>query len=145
MRFLLEPHKEVSTRSGRRFAKAGQGDEIIGVAPCTDKDLVAVVTRKTNALVCKVNEINELAGPGRGVTVIKCADDDQVMGFLCSSKKDASLTIETTKGRTLDLSLSKYGVTSRAGRGREMSKKDEVKTVRRELEVITIPEEKKQK
>ncbi len=137
--------EKVEVEKGAASATAGPGDEIIGVAPCTDKDLVAVITRKTNALVCRVTEINELAGPGRGVTVIKCADDDQVMGFVCSAKKEAALSIETAKGRTLELSLAKYGVTSRGGRGREMSKKDEVKSVRRELEVITIPEDKKQK
>jgi DNA gyrase subunit A len=145
MRFSLDIHKEVSTRSGRRFAKAGTGDEIIGVAPCTEKDLLAVITKKTNALVCKVNEINELAGPGRGVTVIKTADDDAVMAFLCTSRKDAELLIETEKGKSLKLTPGRYEVTSRAGKGREMSKKDTVKSVSRPFEFIAIPEDKKGK
>jgi DNA gyrase subunit A len=143
LRFSLEAHKEVSTRSGRRFAKPPAGDEIIGVAGCTEKDLLAVVTKKTNALVCKVNEVNELAGPGRGVTVIKTADDDQVMAFLCTSKKDAELVLETTKGKTLKLSPGKYGVTGRGGKGREMSKKDTVKSVARALEIVALPEAEK--
>jgi DNA gyrase subunit A len=145
MRFSLEPHKEVSTRSGRRFAKAGKDDQIIGVAPCTEKDLLAVVTQKTNALVCKVAEVNELAGPGRGVTVIKTADDDGVVAFLCTTKKDKIITIETQKGRTLKLSVDAYEVTGRGGKGREMSKKDTVKSVSRELEVLTVPEAKSDK
>ncbi len=140
LRFALDPHKDVSTRSGRRFARPGQGDEIIGVAPCTEKDLLAVVTRKTNALVCKVAEVNELAGPGRGVTVIKTADDDQVLGFVCSAKKDAGLKLETAKGKALELTLGRYEVTSRGGKGREMSKKDEVKSIHRPLEVLALPE-----
>jgi DNA gyrase subunit A len=146
MRFSLEPHTEVSTRSGRRFAKAGPGDEIIGVAPCTPKDLLAVVTKKTNALVCKVEEVNELAGPGRGVTVIKVAEGDQVMAFLCTSVKGAAITLETEKGKTLSLTPGRYEVTSRGGKGREMSKKDSVKSISRPLEVVTLPEpEKKEK
>ncbi|MGV3625162.1 MAG: DNA gyrase/topoisomerase IV subunit A [Archangium sp.] len=145
MRFNLEAFKAQSTRSGRRFAKAGQGDEIIGVAPCTAKDLLAVVTKNTNALVCKVDEVNELAGPGRGVTVIKTADDDQVMAFLCTSKKDAELTIETAKGRSLKLTPVRYEVTSRGGKGREMSKKDTVKSISRPLEFVTLPESAKEK
>ncbi len=143
LRCSLDPHKEVSTRSGRRFAKTGEGDEIIGVTPCSPKDLLAVVTKKTNALVCKVEEVNELAGPGRGVTVIKTAEDDEVMAFLCTSKKDATLTLETQKGRTLTLSPGKYEVTGRGGKGREMSKKDQVKSITRPLEIITVPEDKK--
>ncbi len=145
MRFSLEAFKEQSTRSGRRFAKAGQGDEIIGVSPCTEKDLLAVVTRKTNALVCKVNEVNELAGPGRGVTVIKTADDDQVMAFLCTSKKDAEIEFETTKGRTLKLTPVRYEVTGRGGKGREMSKKDAIKSLKPRLELVLLPEAPKEK
>ncbi|PZR07914.1 MAG: DNA topoisomerase [Archangium gephyra] len=145
MRFNLDAFKEQSTRSGRRFAKAGQGDEIIGVSACTPKDLLAVVTKNTNALVCKVEEVNELAGPGRGVTVIKTADDDQVMAFLCTSKKDAELTIETAKGKTLKLTPVRYEVTSRGGKGREMSKKDTVKSISRPLEFVTLPESAKEK
>src|SRR3954452_21572492 len=74
LRFALAQHLEVSTRAGRRYAKPGEGDELIGTVPAADKDLLAVVTRSTLALVCKVNEVNELAGPGRGVTVIKTSD-----------------------------------------------------------------------
>jgi DNA gyrase subunit A len=140
LRFNVAAHSEVSTRSGRRFAKCAEGDEIIGVAACTEKDLLAVVTKKTNALVCKVAEVNELAGPGRGVTVIKTAEGDEVMAFLCTSRKDAVLTLETDKGRTLTLTPVKYEVTSRGGKGREMSKKDAVKSVTRPLEVVALPE-----
>jgi DNA gyrase subunit A len=140
LRFALESHLEVSTRSGRRFAKCAEGDEIIGVAPCTEKDVLAVVTQKTNALVCKVSEVNELGGPGRGVTVIKVDDGDEVVAFACTSKKDAELSFETTKGRTLKFAPSKYEVTGRGGKGRELSKKDEIKTVVRELQLVSIPD-----
>ena len=79
-------------------------------------------------------------GPGRGVTVIKTADDDQVMAFLCTSKKDAEILLETAKGKTLKLSPGRYEVTGRGGKGREMSKKDEIKTVTRALELVLLPE-----
>ncbi len=140
LRFALEAHKEASTRSGRRYARPPKGDEIIGVMPVAEKDLVAVVTEKTFALVCKAAEINELAGAGKGVTVIKVAADDAVVAFLASTRKDAKITLETIKGRTLELSPGRYEVTSRAGKGREMSKKDKVKSVKRELNWVQLPE-----
>ncbi len=140
LRFALEQHKEVSTRAGRRYARPPTGDEIIGVMPVNEKDLLAVVTEKTFALVCKTAEVNELAGAGKGVTVIKVAADDAVVAFLCSAKKDAKITLETVKGKTLELSPGRYEVTSRAGKGREMSKKDKVKSVKRELVWITLPQ-----
>ncbi len=143
LRFALAPHTEVSTRAGRRYARHGEGDELIGVQPTGPKDFLAVVTAKTNALVCKVNEVNELSGPGRGVTVIKVADDDRVVAFLSTADKKASVSLETQKGRKLELSPGKYEVTARGGKGREMSKKDSVKTVNQGVIWEHLPEEKK--
>ncbi|MBZ4417138.1 DNA topoisomerase (ATP-hydrolyzing) subunit A [Myxococcus sp. RHSTA-1-4] len=144
MRFLLEPHLEVSTRAGRRYAKTGEGDEIIGVQPVGEKDLLAVLSKKTNALVCKVAEVNELAGPGKGVTVLKLDEGDQVVDFLAvpPSNKDAKLEFETQKGRKLHLSPAKYEVTGRGGKGHEMSKKDAVEDVVRPIVFIPLPEKK---
>ncbi|MGA9524858.1 MAG: DNA topoisomerase IV subunit A [Myxococcaceae bacterium] len=143
LRFGLALHTEVSTRAGRRYARPAEGDELIGVKPAGPKDFLALVTLKTNALVCKVAEVNELSGPGRGVTVIKVADDDRVVAFLCSPEKKASLSMETLKGRNLELSAGKYEVAARGGKGREMAKKDSVKTVNQGLIWERLPEEKK--
>src|SRR5690349_7848856 len=70
MRVSLEPHRELSTRAGRRFAKPADGDEIVGVVRVVEaKDVVCVVTSDARALICKADELPELANPGRGVTV----------------------------------------------------------------------------
>ena len=75
------PHRELSTRAGRRFAKPAEGDEIVGVALAGDKDVVCVVTSDARALLCKADEMPELANPGRGVTVIKAGRRRAVVGF----------------------------------------------------------------
>jgi DNA gyrase subunit A len=146
MRFPLAPHLEISTRAGRRYAKTGEGDEIVGVQPVEDKDLVAVLTERTAALVCKVAEINELAGPGKGVSVMKVEDGDRVVDFLVTypSNKEAGITFETQKGRKLTLHPARYGVTGRGGKGHEMSRKDVVKEVLRAPLYIPLPEQKKE-
>ncbi len=146
LRFALEGHTEVSTRSGRRYAKTGEGDEIIGVQPVGDKDLVAVLTQKTSALVCKVQEINELQGPGKGVMVLRVEDSDRVVDFLAVApgQKDKAIEYETQKGRKLSLHPAKYEVTSRGGKGHEMSRKDAVKEVLRPVTFIPLPEQKKE-
>jgi DNA gyrase subunit A len=145
LRFSLEGHTEVSTRSGRRYAKTGEGDEIIGVQRVGEKDLVAVLTERTNALVCKVNEVNELQGPGKGVMVIKVEDNDRVVEFLAvpPGTKDRAIEYETQKGRKLSLNPAKYEVTSRGGKGHEMSRKDAVKEVVRPITFLPLPEAKK--
>jgi DNA gyrase subunit A len=142
LRFALAPHLEASTRAGRRYARPGKEDELIGVAPASPRDLLAVVTQKARALVCKVSEVNELSGPGRGVTVIKVEKDDRVLAFLCTAKKDAALELETSKGRKLILSPERYEVSTRGGRGREMAKKETVKLLATPLTWTPLPEKK---
>ncbi len=145
LRFALDGHTEVSTRSGRRYAKTGEGDEIIGVQRVGEKDLVAVLTEKTSALVCKVNEVNELQGPGKGVMVIKVEENDRVVDFLAvpPGTKDRAIEYETQKGRKLTLNPARYEVTGRGGKGHEMSRKDAVKEVVRPITFIPLPEAKK--
>jgi DNA gyrase subunit A len=55
-RFNLDPHRELSTRAGRRFAKLAEGDEVVGVLPVDPKDLLCVVTGDARALVCHAEE-----------------------------------------------------------------------------------------
>jgi DNA gyrase subunit A len=105
---------------------------------------VTVLTSKTNVLVCKAAELNELSGPGRGVTVIKLDPGDHVADFMVTAPTDkqAALSFETAKGRTLAASPSKYGVSARGGKGHEMSKKDSVKELKHTLTFIPLPEKK---
>src|SRR5256714_6213037 len=142
LRFPLAPHTELSTRAGRRYAKPGKDDELIGVAPAEDRDLLAVVTQSSHALVCKVKEVNELAGPGRGVTVIKVPAGDQVIAFLCTTDKGQSIELESSKGKKVSLGVKTYEVAARGGKGREMVKKDKVKVVQRQIAFVPLPEAK---
>ena len=127
LRFALEPHAEISTRAGRRFAKPAKDDELLGVVPVAERDRLAVVTEQAHMLVTKANEVNELAGPGRGVTVIKVADDDKVVAFLVTSKRDAAVPLETSKGRKLELAAFGHDPAARGGRGHQLVKRDTVK------------------
>src|SRR5207302_1029421 len=117
--FALAPHAELSTRAGRRFSRPAKEDEIIGVVPVGDRDRLAVVTEKSHWLIVKANEINELAGPGRGVTVLKTSADDKVVAFLNSSHRDAAIQLESSKGRKLELTVFGHDPASRGGHGRQ--------------------------
>ena len=140
LRFPLAPHTELSTRAGRRYARPGKDDELIGVAPAEDRDLLAVVTQSSHALICKVKEVNELAGPGRGVTVIKVPAADQVIAFLCTTDKAQSIELESSKGKKVSLGVKTYELAARGGKGREMVKKDKVKVVQRQIAFVPLPE-----
>ncbi|HVR62897.1 MAG TPA: DNA topoisomerase IV subunit A [Polyangia bacterium] len=131
MRFGLDPHREISTRAGRRFARVAEGDEVVGIGLCREtKDVVCVVTTHARALICAVGELPELANPGRGVTVIKVADDDSVAGVGIGRAKDKDVIIvELDSGKKIPVGPGRYDVTGRGGRGHQLARKAEVTRV----------------
>ena len=121
MRFGLEPFVEPSTRSGRRFAKAADGAEFVGVAKVGGGEVLIAATREARAILTKVDEVNFLSGPGRGVILIKLSSDsDRVLGFIASTGDRDLLTVETSRGAEQTISTAKYEVTGRGGKGREL-------------------------
>jgi DNA gyrase subunit A len=136
LRFSLDQFVDVSTRSGRKFARVGQGAEVVGVSVVRGGEVLIVATRQARALLCKVDEVNFLSGPGRGVILIKLGkDEDKVLGFVASTGDRDLLTVETTRGAAQTISTAKYGLTSRGGRGRELLQRGEFTRV-----LPTVPE-----
>jgi DNA gyrase subunit A len=120
MRFSLQPFVEASTRSGRRFARTAGEAEIVNVGITTGEETVIAATSNARAMLAKADEINFLSGPGRGVILIKVAADDKVIGAIVSSGDRDLLTVETTRGGEQTISTTKYEVTGRGGKGKEL-------------------------
>ena len=120
MRFSLQPFVEASTRSGRRFARTAGEAEIVNVGITTGEETVIAATSNARAMLAKAEEINFLSGPGRGVILIKVAADDKVIGAIVSSGDRDLLTVETTRGGEQTISTTKYEVTGRGGKGKEL-------------------------
>ena len=121
LRFNLEPFVEPSTRSGRRYARPAEGAEVTGVEAVTGREILIVATAEARGLLCRADEVNYLAGPGRGVILIKLvSDEDRVLGFIASTGDRDLLTVETSRGAEQTLSTTKYEVTGRGGKGREL-------------------------
>jgi len=135
-RFNLDPHREMSTRAGRRFAKLAEGDEVVGVLPVAPKDILCVVTGDARALVCDADEAAELANPGRGVTMIKVDDEDDVLGFALGKRKDNEVLVaELESGKKIPVGPGRYQVTARGGRGHALARKAKVVRVHIPVEV----------
>ena len=130
LRFNLDPHRELSTRAGRRFAKPAEGDEIVGVFVAEPKDIVTVVTARARALLCRVDELPELANPGRGVILIKVDAEDVVLAFFVGPRTDKeALIAETDGGKKIPVGPGKYSVTGRGGRGHALGRKIKIARV----------------
>ena len=121
LRFGLEAFVEPSTRAGRRYARTAEGAECVGVARITGDEVLIAATHQARAMLCKVEEVNFLSGPGRGVILIKISPkEDRVLGFIASTGDRDLMTVETTRGAEQTISTTKYEVTGRGGKGREL-------------------------
>jgi DNA gyrase subunit A len=126
LRFSLESFVEASTRAGRKFARTAHGAEVVGVQRITGDEILIAATRQARAILCKVDEVNFLSGPGRGVILIKLQkEDDRLLGFIASTGDRDLLTVETTRGAAQTISTTKYEVTGRGGKGRELLQRGE--------------------
>lgn len=120
LRFNLDGLVEPSTRAGRRFARPSKDSEIVGVARLSGGETLIAATAEGRGLLTKAEEVNFLAGPGKGVLLIKVGEGDRVLGFVASTGDRDLLTVETTRGAEQTISTAKYGVTGRGGKGREL-------------------------
>ncbi|MCC7177609.1 MAG: DNA topoisomerase IV subunit A [Acidobacteria bacterium] len=138
LRFNLDGFLEPSTRAGRRFARPAGGAEVVGVTRVDGTETVIAVTREARAMLCPIAEVNLLSGPGKGVILIKIDPArDRVLGFLASTGDRDLMTVETSRGALQTVSTTKYGVTGRGGRGRELLQRGQfVRVVSRE---VTVP------
>ena len=100
LRFSADPLREATTRSGRRFARPADGDEVVSVDVCEGGAIVALASEKGRAILFDSDEVPVLAGPGKGVIGIRLAEDDRVVGATLFGKdeKRAVLTLENSKG-----------------------------------------------
>ena len=135
----IAPFLEPSTRTGRRYAKVGEGVTVVGVSIVRGKEVVMAATRDGRALFCTVDEVNYLSGPGKGVQLVKLDEkDDTLIGMKASKDAQDSLVLETSLGGEKRISRGDYELTARGGKGREVIKRG--KFVRVVIETPSAPQ-----
>ena len=126
LRFDLNSLQETTTRLGRKFCKLKPGEEVLGLDVITGplkQTVVAVASIKGRALLCKAEEVAQLAGPGRGVIMMKLDPNDVLIGFKLLVTKDDQLKLLKEGGGPLTVTLRKYQVVGRGGKGHGLFKR----------------------
>ena len=126
LRFGLETFVEPSTRSGRRYARAAAGAELIGAYAIDSNETILAISQDCRAMVCPTEDVNYLSGAGKGVTLIKLAKTDKLVGFKPSTGDRDLLLVETNRGAQKTISTAKYRTTSRGGKGNEIQKNGKI-------------------
>lgn len=122
-RFSLSPHRDPSTRAGRKFCRLNEGDEVVFVSVVGPKDSVLCATSDGHALGVKVDEIAILSGAGKGAMLIKLDDDAKVLGAAVAISSRQTIVAETPKGKTYEITLQSV-LGRRAATGTAIVKRD---------------------
>jgi DNA gyrase subunit A len=133
--FGLEPFVEPSTRAGRKYARLGEGATIVGVDTVHGEETVIAVSRQRRALVCAIDEVNYLAGAGKGVLLMKLADDDALIAAKAAKDDRDTIVVKTSMGGEQRINTARYDKTTRGGKGREVISRGQLTEV-----VPTVPE-----
>jgi DNA gyrase subunit A len=92
MGFFFRPDLSETTRSGRRFARTKEGDELVTAAP-GEGDTITAVSEGGKVLSFPAEELPELAGAGRGVILMRLDDDEKLVAAVCHAEERTPLAI----------------------------------------------------
>ena len=97
LRVPLDPHREPSTRAGRKLVRLVDGDEVVAceLPPRGAKD-VLLATSDGRALRCPLDEVPLLAGAGKGRRGVELGRGQALVGATAGPR----LLLETTRGAT---------------------------------------------
>jgi DNA gyrase subunit A len=119
--FRGAPDLSATTRSGRRFARVADGDELVAVGNVDGPEVICLA-RSGKGLRFPVAEATELAGVGRGVILMRLDDKDRVVGALAPPAKSKLVApIEGAGDRAL--ARDDFPKAHRAGKGHKVVKR----------------------
>jgi DNA gyrase subunit A len=129
--FRAAPDLTETTRSGRRFARVADGDEIVTVEPIFGPSVVTATTRG-KMLRFPLEEVAELSGPGRGVILMRPEKDGdaKIVGALALPKDGAFFAV-TPEGNERKFALGDVPAGKRGGKGQRVVKRGGVRALKR--------------
>jgi DNA gyrase subunit A len=113
---------------------------VIYVAVTTPKANLACASKDGRALICKADEVALLAGPGKGVMLIKLDDKDELVAARLLRAPSDALIVEKESGTELSISTRKYQPVSRGGKGHAMFQRGSVARVVPEVPSVPVLE-----
>ena len=128
LRLPFAPFREASTKSGRRYARLGEGEKVVlakvlgqtkwteGAKHDVHEETMFLVSADGHVIHFRIDEVNVLSGPGRGVIGIKLGKDDECIGGALVSSRFTKMDVETSGGQTRELGGGKPTV-GRGGMG----------------------------
>jgi DNA gyrase subunit A len=126
LRFGLDNFREVSTKSGRKYARPSEGAEVTLAGTIDGSETIIAASVQRRVMVCRSDEINFLSGAGKGVLLIKLDKSDRLIAAITAVDDRDTLTVKTSMGGEQRLNTGRYRVTGRGGRGNEFVSRGQI-------------------
>ena len=106
-------------RNGKIAMKLGEGDELVGVAPCSESDDLLLATRHGKAIRFAVDAVRVFRGrDSTGVRGMKLLGDDEVVSMSIIADEERQYVLSVTEnGYGKRTQVSDYRRTGRGGQG----------------------------
>jgi DNA gyrase subunit A len=121
LRTPLAAFREESTRAGRRYVRLDEGDTAVMVKLLRDEDGVMLASKQGYLIHFPLEEVNILAGVGKGVMGIKLdADDACIGGAVLGQSRFDGIELETSNDKTQKYGREARPPVHRGGKGYEV-------------------------
>lgn len=114
---------EPSNRNGRAFMRLDPNDEVLGVEVSAGDENVCLASRESYVLIFPVGQVNIVKGAAKGVRAIRLGSSDALIGFTLSGAARQGLEVETNRGRREIVRTTKFDVSNRGNRGKQLIKR----------------------
>jgi len=129
LRTPLSAFRLESTKVGRRFAKVDESDKIVMVQLVGEQTSVMLASRGGHIIQFSVDDVNILAGAGRGVKGIDLDDGDSCVGGVLVGGRFDKLVVETESGKTQEFGRVAIKLQNRGGQGAKPGARTKFTTV----------------
>ncbi|HXD85122.1 MAG TPA: DNA topoisomerase (ATP-hydrolyzing) [Urbifossiella sp.] len=116
LRIPLTAYRTESTKAGRRFVKL-DGDKAVMAKLISDEESIMLGSRRGHLIHFLIEQVNVLAGVGKGVMGIKLDEGDECLGGVLVGGRFTKLTVETESGKTQDFGPGAIKIQNRGGKG----------------------------
>ena len=123
VRLTVDAYQEPSTKNGRLFMRPAKGDEVVGAEVSGGDENVCLASHKGHVLIFPVKQIPIFKSAAKGVIAMRLGKDDRVLGATISSGARDGLEVETSRGRREIVRTTKFEITNRGNKGRQIIKR----------------------
>ncbi|MFQ5572021.1 MAG: DNA topoisomerase (ATP-hydrolyzing) subunit A [Rhodothermales bacterium] len=129
VRLSVEAYTEPSTKNGRLFMRPAKGDEAVGAEVAGGDENVCLATKKGHVLIFPVSQIPIFKNAAKGVIAIRLGAKDRVLGATLAGAARDGLVVETSRGRREIVRTTKFEISNRGNKGRQIIKRGHLERV----------------